>query len=694
MSSSLAQRLNAAYQYYFVGRRSEQDLFQSAISAEKLPFYVLHIHGPGGIGKTTLLKSYANLCPPSEVKCAYIDARNVDASPGAFLFALQQGFAIPDSTSPVEFFKSLAGRVVILIDTYENLAPLDDWLRQEFLPQLPDNILMVLASRQPPSLAWRADPGWQSILHVLALRNLEPEESRNYLHKRRVPGDQHTSVLDFTHGHPLALSLVADVFDQRGDIEFVPEDTPDIVETLLEQLVQKVPGPAHRTALEACALVRVTTESILAAMLANNDVHDLFDWLRSLSFIEVRRGGLFPHDLARDALVADLRWRNPDWYAQLKNRARKYYASRLSQASGNAQQRMMLDYIYLHRDNAVVRPYFEWQASGSALTDEMRPADIPALAAMVAAHEGEQSSALAQHWFQRQPQGLLVFRNSKGAPDGFLAILEVQRASPEDLDLDPAMKAASGYLERFAPLRRGEIASIFRFWMVADTYQGVSPTQSLIFTRMVLHYLTTPGLGFTFIPTADADFWKPVFDYADLTRLPQADFRVGSKTYGMYGHDWRATPPTAWLDLLAAREVSAQPQEIIRPAGRQPVLVLSHADFQEAAKEALKAFNFPDRLQGNPLVRSRLAIAEAGLSANPSERANSLRQIMLQAAGSLLGSPRTAKFYRALDLTYFHPLETQEIAAEKLDLPFSTYRRHLKDGIALLTEQLWQREIA
>ena len=36
---------------------------------------------------------------------------------------------------------------------------------------------------------------------------------------------------------------------------------------------------------------------------------------------------------------------------------------------------------------------------------------------------------------------------------------------------------------------------------------------------------------------------------------------------------------------------------------------------------------------------------------------------------------------------------TQEQAAELLDLPFSTYRRHLKTGMEQLTQMLWQREI-
>jgi hypothetical protein len=36
---------------------------------------------------------------------------------------------------------------------------------------------------------------------------------------------------------------------------------------------------------------------------------------------------------------------------------------------------------------------------------------------------------------------------------------------------------------------------------------------------------------------------------------------------------------------------------------------------------------------------------------------------------------------------------TQEAAAERLGLPFSTYRRHLGSGIERITAWLWEREL-
>jgi hypothetical protein len=121
---------------------------------------------------------------------------------------------------------------VLLIDTYELLGPLDTWLRELFLPQLPDRTLVVLAGRNPPSPAWRADAAWSDLMHVLALRNLTPSDSRRYLYTRGLPDAQHASVLDFTHGHSLALSLLANLLISTESRTFRPEQAPDTVRAL------------------------------------------------------------------------------------------------------------------------------------------------------------------------------------------------------------------------------------------------------------------------------------------------------------------------------------------------------------------------------------------------------------------------------------------------------------------------------
>ena len=694
MSTRLADRLSAARRRRFVGRAAELELLRAALSADELPFQVLFLSGPGGVGKTTLLSEFAALCEQLGLPLLNLDARAVEPAPEAFLTAARQGLGLPPEVRVVDSLAALGRRNVILIDTYEVWAPLDDWLRNTFLPELSENTLVVLASRLPPARAWQADPGWQTLIRTIALRNLSVEESRTYLSKRSVPSAEHQKVLDFTHGHPLALSLVADVLDQRPNQVFQPEAAPDVVKTLLEQFVQKVPGPAHRAALEACAQVRLMHEALLGAMLAMPEVHELFDWLRGLSFIESRPEGLIPHDLAREALAADVRWRNPDWYAELHRRARAYYTTRLSPAREPQQaQRLLLDYIYLHRDNPMVRPFFEWQSGGAGvLADVARPDDQAVVVGLVRQAEGEAAAALAERWFERGAANWLILRGTDARASGFVLLLPLHTTTPEERAADPALAAAWSYLQAHAPLRPGEIATHFRFWMAQDGYQDVSPIQSLIFVNMVRHYLTTPGLAFTFLPVAQPEFWAPMFAYADLARLPQADYELEGRRFGVHGHDWRALPPMAWLSLLAEREIAAGSSAAVRPpAAAEPLVVLSQDAFALAVRDALRDYARPDQLRGNPLLRSRMLVERGGSA--PADRAAALQAVLREAAETLQAVPREAKLYRVLWHTYFQPLPTQEQAAELLDLPFSTYRRHLKAGLTRVAELLWQKEI-
>ncbi len=695
-SPNAGNRLTAARQRRFVGRAAEVAHFQTALTAPELQFVGIYIYGPSGVGKTTLLKQLQTICAQHQSIAIYIDARNIEPTPESIYMAFAMALGLAAYENPLQHIGRQPQRHVLFIDTFEVLAPLDGWFRDSFMPATPENMLVVMAGRNALSTGWRSDPVWNELLRVMPLRNLTMDEGRAYLAQRSIPETQHQAVLGFTHGHPLALSLVADTFAQRQSMgePFRPEDAPDVIRTLLEQFVQKVPGPAHRAALEACALARVMTEAVLAVALDTPNVAELFDWLRGLSFIESNRFGLLPHDLLREALVADLRWRNPVWYAELHKRVRNFYKARLNQTHGLEQQLVLFDYLYLHRDNMIIRQYFDWQESGTILPQSMQPAEIPALLAMVQTHEGETSARHAAHWFARQPHNVLVVREpgKNSTPLGFMCTVELNEANEADLMADPATAHAWTFLLRHAPLRSGERATMFRFWMARDTYQDVSAIQSLIAVNMTRHELTTPRLAFTFMPFANAEFWEMVAAYADMARLEEADFTVGEHRYGVYAHDWRVTPTTAWLDLLAEREVSVMTfDKPIAPKPSMQMVALSTEDFASAVRTALRDLVRIEALHSSPLLRSRLLADTAAES--HAVRAQALRDQIMQVINGLQSSPRESKLYRALYHTYVQPAATQEQAAELLDLPFSTYRRHLQSGILRITEILWQREL-
>jgi hypothetical protein len=688
----LASRLQAARQSRFVGREAEKALFRSALNAPEPPFFVLHVYGPGGIGKTSLLLQFAAISKEEDVIPIYLDVRSVEPTTEAVVEAFNVAVCGRGDTPFLDYIES-DRRYVLLIDTYETLATLDDWFRDTFLPTLPENMLVILAGRTPLGSAWRTDPGWQALTQSVPLRNLDPNDSRAYLHGRRVPEDQVSSVLRFTHGHPLALSLVADVFAQRQDMSFTAATAPpDVVRTLLEQFVQKVSDPLQRAALEVCPLLRLTTETLLRKLLDIEDARPIFEWLQNLSFMELSNEGLFPHDLAREALLADLRWRNPEGYAELHRRARLHYVGLLNETTGMAQQRILADLIFLHRDNPVVQHMYEWKIEGSFIADRLYNEDIPFLKEIVSGHEGAESARIAEYWMQQQPEASLLIRDRARQPLGFVMMLDLMRISPQQEAADHAVAKIMAFLRQQPPMRGGETATFFRFWMATDTYQDVSPIQSMIFIHIVRHYISKPGLTYTFMTCADPEFWAPGFAYAEIKRAEALDFEIGGRQVGVYAHDWRTMPPAAWLEMLGERELATFTPGVA-PVQVEQLFVLGEIEFANALQSALKDYTRLDALRGNPLLRSRLVIDKAGIGAGETERIQALRGLIKTAAETLQSSPRQNKFYRPLYHTYIQPAETQEQAAELLDLPFSTYRRHLKSGIERVTELLWIQEL-
>ena len=694
----LQDRLRAARDALFVGREEEQALFRSVLATEDPPVNMLYVVGPGGVGKTSLLRAFQREARAAGVHTVYLDAREVEPAPEAFSGALARTLALPDGADLGDAIASYGEPCVLLIDTCEAIAGLDVWLREQFLPALPERTRVVMAGRSLPSEVWRTDPGWQALVHVVPLRNLGSEASRRFLERRAVPKDQHEAVLAFTRGHPLATSLVADLLDQKPGLRFEPHQAPGMLQTLLEQFVQHVPGPAHRAALEACALVRFMTEGLLQTMLAMPDAHGLFAWLRGLSFVDAGARGLFPHDLAREVLAADLLWRNPDWHAELHGRARRFYTDRLQRPSAFADREVLSDYAFLYRNHPLVRPLFmrlqsQWENTLPLQTDTLRAGDGGALIAMVDRHEGPDAARIAEHWMTRQPAAVTVYRDGGAAPAGFSMALALDATTPEERAADPAAAQAWAYLQAHAPLRPGERATFFRFWMAREVYQQVSPVQSLVFLGHVRHYLHTPRLAFSFLPCHDAALWSFVFRFAGMHRLADVDFETDGHAFAVFGHDWRAVPPGAWLNALAESRLGAGPAAAPPPARPEPIVVLSRDAFEEAVREAFRAYARPGRLRGNPLLRSRLVADAVAHDADEATRIEALQRLLGETSARLQADPRDARYHRAIDRTYLRPAPTQEQAAEQIGVPFSTFRRHLKRGLERVTALLWEQEI-
>ncbi len=671
----------------FVGRAPEIELFRVALDSAETSFSVLHVRGPAGIGKTRLLDIFAGLAAEAGAVLVRIDGRDVVPSPSAVLDALRTVVEVPEDEGAM-IGSPDSGRLVLLVDTYERLGPLDDWIRTRLLPRLPAATLTVLAGRTGPGSAWRTDPAWGELLRVVSLRNLSPEDSRQYLKACGVDTVRHDQLIELAHGHPLGLSLLADVVVRGGEATADPL-TPDLVGTLLRQFLEVVPDGPHRRALEVCALARVTNEELVREVLGLADAHEPFSWLRELSFVESGPDGLFPHDMARDALEADLRWRDPDGYRRVFRAIRERINARLQTSRGREQQRAIADAKYAFRRLPGISSPVDWDTWGRRYPEPARPGDRAAILAMVRAWEGAASAAIAARWWDLQPAGFYVIRDQDGGLEGFVALLDLTRASTEDIAADPAADAAWGYAQRQAPPRPGDLVTQTRFVIDRSAYQGPSPTINAIPILTMQRYFGFSNLAWDFLTLAEPERWDAYFDAADLPRAAGADFWVGGCRFGLFAHDFRQVPVDALFEKVTERALAHD----VTPAAlavTPPLLVLSQPEFEDSVRQALRDLRRPDLLARNPLLRTRLVRDRAG-DQEPSSAM--LEGVVTAAVESLRDHPRDDKLWQAVERTYVRPAATQERAAAALGLPFSTYRRHLTRGAERVVARLWDQEI-
>jgi hypothetical protein len=688
----LGEALAARRRGRFVGRAAEVELFRAALESAAPPFSVLFLHGPGGIGKTSLLDVLAGLAAGTGARVARLDGRDLPPSPQAVLDAL--GGTVDLAGDPAGVTATPAGasgRPVVVLDTYERLASLDEWVRGDLLPRLPATALTVIAGRSAPGPGWRADPAWRELLRVVSLRNLGPGECRRYLDLCGIPSGLHDRLIETSHGHPLGLSLLADLLVRGGRtpvdgrVDALP---PELVGTLVRQFVEVVPSASHRRGLEVCALARVTTEALLREVLGQDESYGVFAWLRELSFTETGAEGVHPHELARDVLDVDLRWRDPEGYKGTFRGVRGHIHRRLASTRAREQQRAIFDEKYLFRNLPSILSPVDWKDWGYYYPEPAGTGDRDQVLDLVRGWEGETSAAVAQRWLELQPDGFFVIRREDGSVGGAIGLLDLTAASAQDRAADPGARAAWEYAMRHAPPRPGETLTLTRFVVDRDAYQAPSPTLNATPVLTIQRYLRAPRLAWDFLCLAEPEPWDAYFAVADLPRAVGADFTVGGRRFGLFGHDFRQTPVDSWLELVTERAL--EQDFTLPPAHTAEALVLSEEEFRDAARQALRDLRRPDLLARNPLLRSRLLRQRAG---DREPDAVELEALLSDAVDALREHPRDDRLFRAVERTYVRPAATQEAAAEALGVPFSSYRRHLGQGVGRVVSWLWDREV-
>jgi RecA/RadA recombinase len=651
----------------FAGRADELAHFDEVLRRRGTR-RILFLHGPGGVGKTTLLHELRARAQEAGRTAVVLDGRELDATSDAVEQAWRADLGGANADRDLALF----------VDGYERLASLDRWFRDGLLATLPVDTVVAIAGRSAPEQAWRTDPGWRALVRIQTLGPLSTEDSDDLLRLADVPAATRPKLVELGRGHPLTLALLADVAS-RGQVPQRLADVPDIVVELVKVLFSDVPSDTHALGLATCALSWVATEDVLRSALGDEAARDIWGWLQSRPFMVCTERGIYPHDLVCDVLETEFRTRSPDAYRRLHHLIHDHVVARLRGSTPDDRSVAAHQLMYLHRSSPL-RDYWALREDGSATVAPARIEDHHTIVSMLGRFEGDASTELAERWLESGTSAPYLVRHADEVVGSAVYVMP-----PSDstlCDADPLVREVLDHVDRVAPLRSGEQVSIGRFITgVEDHHRGAYAV--LVGTvSAVMEWMSRP-LAWSFVIMSDPEFWDPIFEYAGFTERLAVEF--DGRVHVAYGNDWRRLGLSTWLEMMRERELSGEigppPSELLRPAP------LDRTSFDGAVRATLRDLQRPDRLLASPLLGTSLAEGPGGRSVDQ------LRTTLLNAIEHLGEEPRSESLGRVLDRTFLHGTPTQEAAAELLGLPFSTYRRHLAKGLDRLTDLLWAVEI-
>lgn len=226
--------------------------------------------------------------------------------------------------------------LTLILDTYEELEGLDDWISRTLVPSLPDGMKVVILGRN--SLV-RVNFDWQEYgdaLLSMELPELSEVDAKAYL---RHFGLTDQVMLDhiyrFTGGYPLLLVLVRHLAKEAGGWSKIgvlerQADRDSIATQLLNKILREERANEVREFLEKGVVARWFDPEIIRVVLGIDlqQARQLYDKLSRHSFVEKHPYGLKFHDKIRELLLDRLKFTSETEYQLISRNLMNYYAEK------------------------------------------------------------------------------------------------------------------------------------------------------------------------------------------------------------------------------------------------------------------------------------------------------------------------------------------------------------------------------
>jgi hypothetical protein len=550
----LAERASEA----FVGRT---DALKSLFGLLDDDLRVAFAHGIAGIGKSALLGIFTQEARKRGAVVVSLDCRAIEPTERGFLHELSAaiGETINSLAQAPQRLESLGSRVILSLDNYEVFRLMDAWLRQAFIPMLPDNARIILVGRDTPVMAWRTSPGWQGLVRVIALGPLGEPEAIELLVRGGAGQEDARQINRFARGHPLALKLAATVAMERRspDDVMTTQGFQRVVEELMRLYMADVRDSLTRQALDAASVVRRITLSLLQAMLPDAAPQDAFERLRALPFVEGEHDGLRLYDLVQQAIATSLRAVDPNRHQAYKRAAWRQLSAESRRTGLPDLWRYTADLLYII-ENPVIREAFFPTGAQQYAVEPARTEDGAAIQDISNLHDPAQAASLIEMWWTRAPQAFHVVRDQDGKVAGFYLLFDPATIDPTYIDDDPVAEQWRNHL-RDDPTPEKQRALFLRRWLSREHGEGPSPAQAACWLDIKRTYMEMrPHLRRVYLAVHDLAMYASVAQKLGFQPLPSGEIKLDGQVYNSAMLDFGPSSVDGWLAGLAAVELGVE----------------------------------------------------------------------------------------------------------------------------------------
>lgn len=623
--TTIRDRLATRDRELFVARLDELRFFEELLAGNR-PERVVHLFGPGGVGKSALMREVVRRARVEGVGTIWIDGRDVAPFPAEIDAVL------------ATVTESVASLVVF--DSYELIGSLDSHLRDNVIPELPDETVVAFVSRRGPVPAWFAG-GWESVVRQIELGELDAADARTLVRGHGLYDEtQTTELIKRSRGSPLALVVGAGSGPFRS------------IAGLAERLLRDEVDPSRYRTLSVASLARVTTPELLGEVLGDGDPQESFKWLATRTFSEPLAAGVTLHSLVAESVREQIRSRDPIGEADLRRRL----ADHLHRRALAGQHGLSTELQHL-----VVDPDVKWGFSADVgnryRIDSIRPGDANLIGGVLCAVGAEEWWEITRVFLDEHPEFCGVARDPDGGIGGYFIAVSPDNAPPA-AESDPLL----GPWLRYA---RDELrTSSAVLWREAvDLTGGLGEVTSLLGAGGLLS-TGVPNPRYGFLPISPIIPAALRFSEALGARhLPELDVR----THGM-------ELDCHVIDFGPLGLIGFQRDWIYRETGAPPPIDVPEFD----AARLLRLLRDPDGLSRGP----------QWLGQSPSARLERLRSLVTEAL-VVFGSHRDDELACSIIVAaYLGDAASHESIARRLHLSRSAYFRRFQAATERVGEEV------